>query len=333
MILVIGGAGYIGSHAVKLLLDQGYQVVVFDNLSTGHQEAVDPRAVFVQGELGSRTDLDHLFSKYPIEGVMHFAAHIQVGESVTDPFKYYENNVASTLTLLSVMLQHGVKKLIFSSTAAVYGLPEEDVIQEELPANPINPYGRSKWMVEQILQDFSYAYGLEYVALRYFNAAGADQSGKIGEDHDPETHLIPVILQHLLGLREKITVFGTDYPTPDGTCIRDYIHVVDLVEAHIYAMRALLDNRVKNEAFNLGTGHGYSVKEVIDMCEKVTGKKATVEYGARREGDPPKLVASSEKMHRVLGWKPTHNLEDIVRTAWNWHRNHPNGYVDKRHHV
>lgn len=329
MILVVGGAGYIGSHAVKLLLDQGYRVVVFDNLSTGHREAVDPRAMFVQGELGNREALENLFSQYSFEGVMHFAAHIQVGESVTDPFKYYRNNVSSTLTLLSVMLQYGVKKLIFSSTAAVYGLPDADVIQEELPASPINPYGRSKWMVEQILQDFSHAYGLEYVALRYFNAAGAHESGEIGEDHDPETHLIPVILQHLLGLREKITVFGTDYPTHDGTCIRDYIHVVDLVEAHIFALRALLDSRVKNEAFNLGTGHGYSVKEVIDMCERVTGKQVTAEYGARRAGDPSRLVASYDKIHRDLGWKPKYNLEDIIRTAWNWHRTHPAGYKNR----
>jgi len=326
MILVVGGAGYIGSHAVKMLLDQDFEVVVLDSLSTGHKQAVDPRATFVKGDLGDENDLAKVFATYPIQAVMHFAANSLVGESVIDPLKYYQNNVAATLTLLATMLKHGVKKFIFSSTAAVYGIPSVEIIDEGLPVQPINPYGNSKLMVEKILHDFSRAYQLEYVVLRYFNAAGAHRSGEIGEDHQPETHLIPLVLQHLLGLREKISVFGTDYETPDGTCIRDYIHVMDLADAHILALEALLKDQLKNETFNLGNGQGYSVKEVIETCERVTARKAVIEYTARRAGDPARLVASSGKIEQKLDWKPKYRLEEIIKSAWGWHENHPQGY-------
>lgn len=318
MILVVGGAGYIGSHLVKELVEKE-EVVVLDNLATGHKEAVDSRAVFVKGDLGNVEDLESIFSKYPIKAVMHFAAYSLVGESVQDPYKYYENNVANTLTLLNVMLKHNVKNFIFSSTAATYGIPKEEIIVEKSETAPINPYGRSKLMVEQILADFHTAYGLHYVVLRYFNAAGAHVSGEIGENHDPETHLIPIILQQLLGERESISVFGTDYPTEDGTCIRDYIHVTDLANAHIAALDALLNGTKKAETYNLGNGVGYSVKQVIEMCEKVTGTKANVILGDRRAGDPARLVASSEKIFSELGWKAERGLETIIESAWKWH--------------
>ncbi|MGG4000656.1 UDP-glucose 4-epimerase GalE [Anoxybacillus kestanbolensis] len=319
MILVVGGAGYIGSHVVKQLVETK-PVVVLDNLSTGHRHLVDKRSVFVHGDLGDRATLVRIFEKYPIDAVMHFAANSLVGESVAEPMKYYKNNVAATLTLLETMMEYGVKRFIFSSTAAVYGIPNVDVITEQCPTNPINPYGRSKLMIEHMLSDFASAYDLRYVVLRYFNAAGAHESGDIGEDHHPETHLIPLILQHLLGLRDKISVFGTDYDTPDGTCIRDYIHVTDLAEAHILALHALLSDEKKTATYNLGNGLGYSVKEVIDMCERVTGKQATIEYTERRPGDPARLVASSEKIARELGWKATRSLEDIIASAWRWHK-------------
>ncbi|MBE2914192.1 UDP-glucose 4-epimerase GalE [Anoxybacillus flavithermus] len=319
MILVVGGAGYIGSHVVKKLVEMK-PVVVLDNLSTGHRYLVDKKAVLVHGDLGDRATLVRIFEKYPIDAVMHFAANSLVGESVAEPMKYYKNNVAATLTLLETMMEYGVKRFIFSSTAAVYGIPNVDLITEDCPTNPINPYGRSKLMIEHMLSDFASAYDLRYVVLRYFNAAGAHESGEIGEDHHPETHLIPLILQHLLGLRDKISVFGTDYDTPDGTCIRDYIHVTDLAEAHILALHALLSDEKKTATYNLGNGLGYSVKEVIDMCERVTGKQATIEYTERRPGDPARLVASSEKIARELGWKATRSLEDIIASAWLWHR-------------
>jgi len=252
--------------------------------------------------------------------VMHFAANSLVGESVVDPLKYYENNVASTLTLLKVMMKYNVKNFIFSSTAATYGIPNVDVISEDSPTVPINPYGQSKLMVENILADFANAYDLRYVVLRYFNAAGASASGKIGEMHDPETHLIPIILQHLLGQREQISVFGDDYETPDGTCIRDYIHVTDLASAHIAALESLLSGQNKTAVYNLGNGLGYSVKEVIDTCEKVTGRKANVMIAERRAGDPARLVASAEKIHKALGWKAERNLEEIIASAWAWHQ-------------
>ncbi|WP_034671470.1 UDP-glucose 4-epimerase GalE [Ectobacillus panaciterrae] len=326
MILVAGGAGYIGSHTVKELLDQGHQVVVLDNLSTGHQESIDNRAVFVQGDLSNPADLDRLFGMHPIQAVMHFAASSLVGESVTNPLKYYKNNVAATLTLLEKMMEYKVDKFIFSSTAATYGIPETDMIVESTPTNPINPYGRSKLMIEHILKDFQDAYGLRYVVLRYFNAAGAHISGAIGEDHAPETHLIPLVLQHLLGKRETISVFGTDYDTHDGTCIRDYIHITDLAQAHILALQSLQNGTKKSETYNLGNGKGFSVKEVIEMCEKVTGKKASIVHTERRTGDPAMLVASSQKIYAELGWKAQYSLEEMIETAWKWHISHPNGY-------
>lgn len=319
MILVVGGAGYIGSHLVKELVEKE-EVVVLDNLSTGHREAVDSRAIFVKGDLGNEEDLQMVFRSYPIKAVMHFAAYSLVGESVVDPLKYYENNVASTLTLLKVMMKFNVKNFIFSSTAATYGIPEVELIDETSATAPINPYGQSKLMVEQILADFSKSYGLNYVVLRYFNAAGAHKSSVIGESHDPETHLIPIVLQQLLGQREKVSVFGTDYDTPDGTCIRDYIHVTDLAEAHIRALEALLAGKKSAEVYNLGNGLGYSVKEVIETCEKVTGVKANVEMADRRAGDPARLVASSQKIFTELGWKAERNLEQIIADAWNWHQ-------------
>ncbi|PMC37362.1 UDP-glucose 4-epimerase GalE [Bacillus sp. UMB0899] len=318
MILVVGGAGYVGSHLVKELVEKE-KVVVLDNLSTGFKQLVDSNAIFVQGDLGDRRVLDDIFNTYPIKAVMHFAANSLVGESVTDPYKYYQNNVAATLTLLKAMVDHNVKNFIFSSTAATYGVPNVDLIDEKQPNNPINPYGKTKLMVEQILEDFATAYDLHYIVLRYFNVAGAHESSTIGESHDPETHLIPIILQHLLGEREKISVFGTDYDTPDGTCIRDYIHATDLANAHILALDALLEEEKETEVYNLGNGNGFSVKEVIETCESVTGIKANIEYGDRRQGDPAKLVASSEKIKRELGWEPKFNLNQIIESAWKWH--------------
>jgi UDP-glucose 4-epimerase len=319
MILVVGGAGYIGSHLVKELVKKE-DVIVLDNLSTGHREAVDSRAIFVKGNLGDEEDLQMIFSSYPIKAVMHFAANSLVGESVVDPLKYYQNNVASTLTLLKMMLKHDVKNFIFSSTAATYGIPNVEIIDETCPTAPINPYGQSKLMVERILADFSKAYGLNYVVLRYFNAAGAYHTAEIGESHDPETHLIPIVLQHLVGKREKVSMFGSDYDTPDGTCVRDYIHVTDLANAHILAVEALLSEKKSTEIYNLGNGLGYSVKEVIETCEKVTGRKATVEIAPRREGDPARLVASSQKILSELGWKAERDLETIIASAWKWHQ-------------
>jgi UDP-glucose 4-epimerase len=319
MILVVGGAGYIGSHLVKELVEQK-EVIVLDNLSTGDESLIDNRVRFVKGDLGDIELLNRLFSEYRIEAVMHFAANSLVGESVKDPYKYYQNNVSNTLTLLDAMLKHGVKNFIFSSTAATYGIPNTDLITENTATNPINPYGRSKLMIEQILEDFHQAYGLNYVVLRYFNAAGAHASGKIGENHDPETHLIPIVLEQLLGKRDSISVFGTDYNTHDGTCIRDYIHVTDLANAHILSLNALLEEKVKAATYNLGNGKGYSVKEIIDTCEKVTGIKANVIHSDRRSGDPATLVASSEKIYRELGWKAEYELEDIIESAWKWHK-------------
>lgn len=317
-ILVCGGAGYIGSHTVKELIGK-YEVVVLDNFSTGFPFLLDKGVTFVNGNLGDEAVLDAIFTEHKIDAVFHFAANSLVGESVEKPLKYYQNNVSATLTLLKKMVEHGVGKFIFSSTAATYGIPDTEMITEETAANPINPYGRSKLMIEQILADVAHANGLEYVILRYFNAAGAHASGEIGESHDPETHLIPIVLQHLLGQREKISVFGTDYATADGTCVRDYIHVTDLANAHILAYEGLVSGKISNEVYNLGNGAGYSVKEIIEVCEKVSGKSAVVEYADRRPGDPAVLVASSEKINKALGWKPKFQLEEIIKGAWNWH--------------
>ncbi|MEK5104451.1 UDP-glucose 4-epimerase GalE [Cytobacillus sp. FSL M8-0252] len=318
MILVVGGAGYIGSHLVKELI-KTKEVVVLDNLSTGFRSLVDNKALFVEGDIGNVEVLNRIFTEYKIEAVMHFAANSLVGESVKNPYKYYQNNVSSTLNLLNTMIRYNVTNFIFSSTAATYGIPDVDIIDESTSTNPINPYGKSKLMVEEILEDFSNAYSLNYVILRYFNAAGAHNSGDIGENHNPETHLIPIILRHLLGETESISVFGTDYNTEDGSCIRDYIHVTDLSSAHILALNALLDKKVERSTYNLGNGLGYSVKEVIKTCENVTKRKANVIETERRLGDPARLVASSTKIFDELGWKARYDLESIITSAWKWH--------------
>lgn len=321
MILVVGGAGYIGSHFVKELVKNN-EVVVLDNLSTGHRWAVDTKAIFIQGDLGDPTTVQFIFDTYNIEAVIHFAACSLVSESVINPLKYYENNVVATLNLLKMMKQNQINKFIFSSTAATYGMPNVDVIDEETPTHPINPYGQSKLMVEQILADFAQSYGLRYVVLRYFNAAGADETAEIGESHEPETHLIPIILQHLGGQRDYISVFGTDYDTPDGTCIRDYIHVTDLANAHLLALVSLLENKIETATYNLGNGHGYSVKQIIETCEQITGEKANVQYGERRSGDPAMLVANADKIYAELGWKAQLDIQDIIKSAWRWHKKH-----------
>jgi UDP-glucose 4-epimerase len=316
MILVMGGAGYIGSHTVRHLLDNGYQVVVADNLMYGHKEAVDERAEFVHADLLNTLSLQKLFATRQIEAVIHFAAFAYVGESVNDPEKYYYNNVVGTVNLLNAMLTHGVKKIVFSSTCATYGEPQYTPIDEKHPQNPINPYGRTKLMIEQIFADYERAYGLQHIALRYFNAAGCSKDGKIGESHTPETHLIPLVLKAIRGERKDIKVFGTDYDTPDGTCIRDYIHVEDLALAHRLAVEKLGSY---NGCINLGTGIGTSVKEIIAAAEEVSGKKCPTEYAARRAGDPARLFADNTKAREILGWTPQYtNIKDIIQTAWNW---------------
>ncbi|HWK24500.1 MAG TPA: UDP-glucose 4-epimerase GalE [Ureibacillus sp.] len=320
MILVVGGAGYIGSHLVKELVKKE-KVIVLDNLSTGHIEAVDTQAYFIEGDLGDSKILESIFAQFPIQAVMHFGANSLVGESVINPQKYYSNNVSSTLTLLNEMKKHNVNNFIFSSTAATYGIPNVELIDERINTNPINPYGKSKLMIEQILEDYAVAYDLHYVVLRYFNAAGAYGSGDIGESHHPETHLIPIVLQHLAGKREQVSIYGVDYDTPDGSCIRDYIHVSDLVDAHLLALDYLLDNRITTATYNLGSGRGYSVREIVKMCEAITGIPAKVELVARRNGDPARLIASSEKIEAELGWKAHRNLEQIIESAWKWHLN------------
>lgn len=316
-ILVVGGAGYIGSQMVKLLLRANHEVVVFDNLSTGYRDAV-VGGEFVLGDLANREDLKKLFEQYSFDGVMHFASFIQVGESVLKPAKYYQNNLSNTLNLLDAMVEHDVKKLIFSSTAAIFGEPQYVPLDEKHPKQPINPYGLSKWMVEQILQDYDSAYNFKSICLRYFNAAGADPDGEIGERHVPETHLIPLILQAISGRREKITIYGDDYDTPDGTCIRDYIHVVDLCNAHLLALEQLLSN-APSSVYNLGNGAGFSVKQVIDTTKEITKKPIKIEMGQRREGDPARLVADSSQAKIALQWQPRYaDLEKIVADAWQW---------------
>ncbi len=317
-ILVCGGAGYIGSHTVKELVNT-YEVVVLDNLTTGFEKLIDSKATFVKGDLGDQVVLDEIFTTHKIDAVFHFAANSLVGESVEQPLKYYHNNVGATLVLLEKMIEHGVKRFIFSSTAATYGIPNIDIITEETATNPINPYGRSKRMIEQILADMAQVYDFQYTVLRYFNAAGAHESGEIGESHDPESHLIPIVLQHLLGQRENISVFGTDYETADGTCMRDYIHVTDLARAHILSYEGMVDGRIANKTYNLGNGAGYSVNEIIRTCEQLSGKQATINYAPRRAGDPATLVASSQKINEELGWKPNFDLTAIISSAWTWH--------------
>jgi UDP-glucose 4-epimerase len=325
-ILVCGGAGYIGSHAVAKLIEDKKEVVVLDNLQKGHMEAVWPGAKFYKGDLRDEAILDKVFGENNIESVIHFAADSLVGESVTEPFKYYENNVFGSLSLLKGMNKHNVKKIVFSSTAATYGEPDSIPITEEDKTNPTNPYGETKLAVEKLLKWAENAYGIKHVVLRYFNVAGAHSSGKIGEDHSPETHLIPLILQVALNKREKIFIYGDDYDTEDGTCIRDYIHVMDLVDAHLLALDRLNEGK-DSGIYNLGNGNGFSVKEVIETTRKVTGHLIPAEIQGRRAGDPAKLVASSKKAMKELGWAPKYNsLEQIIESAWNWHKGHVNGY-------
>ena len=327
-ILVLGGAGYIGSHTVYELIDAGRDVVVADNLLTGFRAAVHPKARFYELDIRDRAALDALFEKEQIEGVIHFAASSQVGESMSNPLKYYDNNLHGTMVLLQSMVAHGVDKIVFSSTAATYGEPERVPILETDRTDPTNCYGETKLSMEHMMRWVSQAHGLRYVALRYFNACGAHASGAIGEAHNPETHLIPLILQVPGGKREKISIFGDDYPTKDGTCVRDYIHVTDLAQAHILALDYLLKGG-ENNVFNLGNGVGFTVKEVIDVARAVTGHPIPAETCPRRAGDPAQLIASSEKAVKVLGWKPQYNdLNTNVASAWAWHKSHPPGFEE-----
>ncbi|MBD2201030.1 UDP-glucose 4-epimerase GalE [Calothrix sp. FACHB-1219] len=321
-ILVTGGAGYIGSHTVLALKRAGYEVVILDNLVYGHRDLVEQalQVELVVGDTADRPMLDKLFQTHQFDAVMHFSAYAYVGESVTDPAKYYRNNVVGTLVLLEAMEAASIKKFVFSSTCATYGVPDVVPIPENHPQNPINPYGASKLMVERILSDFDVAYGLKSVRFRYFNAAGADPTGLLGEDHNPETHLIPLILLTALGKRESISIFGTDYATPDGTCIRDYIHVSDLADAHISGLEYLLQGG-NSEVFNLGNALGFSVREVIAAAEAVTGLNIPITECDRRAGDPPSLIGSAEKAREILGWQPQYpGIKEIVQHAWDWHQ-------------
>ncbi len=321
-IFVTGGAGYIGSICVEQLLNEGFEVAVFDNLSEGHKKALDPRARFFQGDLADRTVIRRAFEEAKPDAVMHFAANALVGESMENPSKYFRNNVCSGINLLDAAVEAGVKKFVFSSTCATFGIPDRMPLDESLPQKPINPYGESKLMFEQVLRWYEEIHQLSYVALRYFNAAGASE--RFGEDHRIETHLIPNVLKVALGQKESVDIFGTDYPTPDGTCIRDYIHILDLAQAHILALRS-----EKSAKYNLGTGGGTSVREVIDTCRKVTGRDIKAVEKPRRAGDPPRLIAASEKIQKELGWKPKYeNILPIVESAWTWHVKNPGGYGD-----
>ncbi|MGD8963025.1 MAG: UDP-glucose 4-epimerase GalE [Desulfobacterales bacterium] len=319
-ILVTGGAGYIGSHCCKALSQRGLHPVTLDNLVYGHRNFVR-WGEFFQGDVGNTADLKKLFNQHQIDAVMHFAAYAYVGESVQEPIKYYENNLRNTVELLHAVVENDVQYFVFSSTCATYGNPEKIPIDEKHPQNPVNPYGRTKRMIEEILKDYAAAYDLKYTSLRYFNAAGADPDGEIGEDHDPETHLIPLVLDVAAAKRASIKVFGTDYQTPDGTCIRDYIHVTDLAEAHILALQRLMDG-AESCCYNLGTGQGFSVLDVIERARKITGKNIRAENTDRRPGDPPVLIASNEKAIAELSWNPVYaDLDDIIGTAWRWHQN------------
>lgn len=325
-ILVLGGAGYIGSHTVYELIDNGEDVAVIDNLLTGHEEAVHPKARFYKGDIRDREFLDEVLKKEKPDAVIHFAACSLVGESMEKPLKYYDNNLCGTKILLDSMVANGIDKIVFSSTAATYGEPERIPILETDKTEPTNTYGETKLSMEKMFKWVGKAHGLRYVSLRYFNACGAHNSGIIGEDHNPESHLIPLILQVPNGKREFISIYGGDYDTKDGTCVRDYIHVTDLAQAHILAVK-YLQNGNKSEIFNLGNGIGFTVKEVIDTARKVTAHPIPAKITPRRAGDPAQLIASSEKAKEILGWKPEHNsLEEIISTAWNWHKNHPNGF-------
>jgi UDP-glucose 4-epimerase len=326
-ILVLGGAGYIGSHTAYELIDAGANVVIIDNLETGFREAVHPDAKFYQGDLRDSGFLKDVFeNEKNIDAVIHFAANSQVGESMVNPLKYYDNNLCGTKNLLEAMVAYGIDKIVFSSTAATYGEPEKIPILETDRTEPTNTYGETKLSMEKMFKWVGKAHGIRYVSLRYFNACGAHVSGKIGEAHNPETHLIPLILQVPNGMRDHVSIFGTDYPTRDGTCVRDYIHVTDLAQAHILAVKYLLDGN-ESDIFNLGNGVGFTVREVIETAEKVTGKSIKVALEERRAGDPAQLIASSEKAGTILGWKPQHaSLEEIIDTAWRWHSTHPYGY-------
>ncbi len=324
-VLVVGGAGYIGSHACRHLLDAGHGVWVYDNLSRGHRQSV-PDGLLIEGEAADREKLVSVMRGKGIDAVMHFAAFALVNESVNDPALYYRNNVIAALELLDAMREAEVSQLVFSSTTATYGQPEVVPIPETAPQHPINPYGFTKLVIEQALADYASVYGLGYAALRYFNAAGARPDGSIGEDHDPESHLIPIVLQVALGQRDKITIFGDDYPTADGTCIRDYIHVDDLADAHVRALDALQPGN--GLCLNLGTGRGTSVREIVDACRQVTGHPIPEVMGQRRAGDPPELVADARLAKQILGWQPKYpEAAEIVETAWRWHRGHPQGYA------
>lgn len=327
-ILVCGGAGYIGSHAVHALVEKGEEVVIVDNLQTGHRGALNPAAKFYEGDIRDAAVLDKIFTENKIEAVIHFAANSLVGESMEKPLLYFNNNVYGMQVLLEAMVRHGVDKIVFSSTAATYGEPKRVPIHEDDETCPTNTYGETKLTMEKMMKWVSRANGVRYVSLRYFNAAGALPDGSIGEDHKTETHLIPLILQVPTGRRDHITVFGDDYPTPDGTCLRDYIHVVDLADAHVLALEYLRKGGA-SDIFNLGNGQGFSVKEMIAAAEKATGRSIKVEIGARRAGDPAQLIASSEKARTVLGWKPQFtDVEQVIGTAWKWHESHPHGYED-----
>jgi UDP-glucose 4-epimerase len=326
-VLVVGGAGYVGSHTVKLLNSLGHTVWVYDNLSKGHRESV-PSDMLIEGNLTDRALLMKVMREKEIDAVMHFAAFALVGESVQHPAMYYQNNVTATFELLEAMRSAGVWRFVFSSTTATYGQPDKMPISEDTPQNPINPYGFTKLVVERALKDYAHAYGFGVAALRYFNASGASADGTIGEDHDPESHLIPIVLQVALGQRESISVFGKDYPTPDGTCIRDYIHVEDLATAHISALLKLQPSQVMQ--MNLGTGVGHSVLQVIEACRKVTGREIPIVYSDRRAGDPACLIADRQLAQSSLDWKPKYvDIESIVETAWKWHQSHPKGYASK----
>ncbi|WP_211653383.1 UDP-glucose 4-epimerase GalE [Planococcus alpniumensis] len=328
-VLVLGGAGYIGSHAVYQLIDQGMQVVVVDNLENGHRQAVHPEAIFYEGDIRDADFLDSVFENESIDEVLHFAANSLVGESMENPLKYFDNNVYGTQVLLQAMTKHGVKNIVFSSTAATYGEPEAVPITETMPTQPTNTYGETKLTMEKMMKWTSVAHELKFVSLRYFNVAGARATGEIGEDHRPESHLVPIILQAALGQREEITVFGDDYDTPDGTCIRDYVHIEDLVNAHLLALE-YLRNGGENDVFNLGSSQGFSVNEMISAARSVTGKDIPVKIGPRRAGDPSVLVASTEKATRILGWNPSHtSVTKIIEDAWNWHSAHPAGYGEE----
>lgn len=323
-ILVCGGAGYVGSHCLEGLRQAGFDCIVVDNLTRGHRAAVGDTPLYV-GDISDPAFMDQVFAEHSMEAVLHFAAASQVGESMKDPLLYYENNLCATVALLRAMERHDVKKIVFSSSAAVYGEPEITPIVEDSPKSPTNTYGETKLAMERLMHWCHTAYGLEYVSLRYFNAAGASPGGLIGEDHTPETHLIPLVLQAAQGKRESVSIFGTDYPTPDGTCIRDYIHVRDLAEAHLLALKHL-EETGESGIFNLGSGDGYSVKEIIDTARRITGKEIPAVVEPRRAGDPSVLIASNHKAAEVLGWKPQRGLEEIISDAWTWHSTHPNGY-------